>query len=541
MRTKLYVLSVTVLMVLLSLSCNKAKENIDILINADIIHYSVLFDVREATTGNVPEGLSVSAIGQDAGVVYDISGNKNLSMDGGLLTLGIDPHYDPQGGNPLKFSLKITGEGYATMIVPVTINEEQFHQVKNVKLLKLSNPPASVTVVNTNEALATNSTPAQPIVVSSPATTDVPEIVTVTVPAGTKFLDNSGTQINGNLLNLSVVNYNAQNSDNNDLFPGGTFAAEDVNGPNGQTISTYFTTAAVAKVTFTINGQEVKKFDQPISLLLEVNPSYKMAGTNDAVKVGDKLSIWSYSEDTGKWSYEKEGTVTLVNGKFVVEFTTNHLTYYSLNEYVETTSCSSPNLVFNASWLNVNTQPMVLQIWNSDGSKLLETNTVIVSNGLEYALNNLPSYAVSYKVLTTSGEQLAVGTIANPCSGGRLNVQVAAPAVPVVGVTLSLTVKCPNKGIVTPPDFYLYYKTAGAADATYKLLGVVKKGKLTTTLLQLGQRYDFKAQWGDHVKIIKNYLIDKNNLSTTVGLDDHIGDISPEKNRAILIEECSKI
>lgn len=539
MRYKFYNYLTVGLIGLLTLSCNKAKENIDIQINADIIHYSVLLEVSEPS-GTTPVGLSMSVTGSDAGAIYDIVGNRNLQLSNGLITLGVSPKNEPTGGNPVNFSVKISGPGYASVTVPVIIDKGQFNQVKTVRILKLSSLPLYVTAVDKIMPLGGNGTPAQPITISSPKNAVSQEVTTVTVPANTQFLDAAGTQITGNSVDLNIVNYNTQLAGSSSLFPGGTFSATNVTDSNNQTISAFFFPAAFATVTLKVNNIDIKKFSQPITISLELNPLYKTLNSNTTVKNGDQLPIWSYSKDTGKWSYEKDGTVNTINGKLVVQFTTSHLTTYSVAEYVETTTCRKPSIVFNADWLKTGTQPLTLEIWNKDESKLLSTQTVIVSNGLEYILNELPSLEVKYKILTNTGDQLATGSIINPCSGGKVNVTLSAPSIPVVGITLSLIVKCPDKGVITPPDFYLYYRISGATTG-YKLLGVVKKGKLSTTLLAIGQHFDFKVQWGNDEKIIKNYLIDKDNLSTTFGLDDHIGNVSPNKNRAILIEECSKI
>lgn len=540
MRNKLCKYLIAGLAGLSTLSCTKAKENLDIYINADVIHYSVLLEVNEVG-GESPKDLDISIVGDDAGVIYDIVGNKDLKLNNGLITLGVNPKNEPTAADPIHFSIKISGSGYIGVTVPVIIDKEQFSQVRTVSILKLSSPPSSVTIADRTVELPDNGTSTQAIIVSNPVNTTSKEITTVTVPASTQFLNAAGTQITGTSVDLSLINYNTQSVESNNLFPGGTFSAANVTNSNNQSVSAFFLPAAFSMVTLKINGTEVKKFDQPITISMELNPLYKLLNSNATVKEGDQLPIWSYSETTGRWSYEKEGTVSMINGKPVVQFTTNHLTVFSVAEYVETTVCSIPSLSFNADWLKTDTQPLILEIWNKDESRLLSKKTIIVNNGLTYPLNDLPSFEVKYKVLTNTEEELAAGSIANPCAGGKLNVTVSAPLTPVVGVTLSLIVKCPNKGIITPPNFYLYYKPTGSANAKYELLGAVKAGKLSTTLLEIGQRFDFKAQWGSKEKIIKNYLIDKDNLSTTVGVDDHIGNISPDKNRAILIEECSKI
>lgn len=521
------------------LGCDKAKEDLDIFVKADVIHYSVLLQVSEAT-GEIPQDLLISVAGEDADVIYDIAGNKDLAFNGGLLTLGVHPKHEPTEGDPVKFSVRISGPDYAGLIVPVTIEKGQFNQIKNLTILNTSTPPPTVTVAQETAELATDGTTVKPISISSPTNAVTQEITSVIVPANTQFLRADGTPIVGSTLSMSVVNYNSQAPEAVNFFPGGQYNAANVKGPDNSNMSVFFVPAGFASINFNVNGTEVKKFSSPINVAIEIDPQYKSIEGNAAVKVGDKIAIWSYSEDTGEWQYEKEGTVSSANGKLVVPFTTDHLTVYSIAEYVETTNCKSSRAVFNAGWLNNDTQPMTLELWNDDSSKLLSSRTVVVAHNLEEILNDMPAFAVRYKVIA-KGVEVATGRVDAPCAGGNFQINLPAPAIPVVGVTLSLTVKCPNKGVVTPPDFYLYYKDAGAPTSDFRLLGIVKQGKLMTTLLQVGKYYDFRAQYGKYEKVIGNYLIDKTDLSTTVGVDDHLGDHTPEENRAILIEECSKL
>jgi hypothetical protein len=540
MKGQFYKILMIAMVCLSSLSCNKAKENIDILINANVIRYTVLVEIKEFS-GQIPGKLIISVTGEDAGVVYDITGKKDLQLNNGMITLGITPNNEPGTGNPVNFNIKITGSGYAGITVPVTVEMNKFNQVKTISIVKLSAPPAAVTIGNKTAPLGSDGTLALPLTVSSPVNSVFKEITTVTIPVNTQFLDGAGTQIIGTSVGLNVTNYDTRAAESVHLFPHGTFSASNVTDASNQSISAFFVPAGFAAVNLSVNNIEVKKFSQPIRISIQLDPSYKLLSAGQTIKEGDRLGIWSYNEATDRWKYEKEGIVTIINNKPVVEFTTDHLTIYSAAESVETTNCANPGLVFNASWLKTDTQPFILEIWNKDESKLLSSQTIIVYDGLDYQMNDLPPFEVKYKLLSNNREALATGLLSNNCSGGKLNVTISPPVAPVVGVSLSLIVKCPDKGIVIPPDFYVYYKDPASPVTAYELLGVVKRGLLSTTLLKLGQHYDFKAQWGSREKIIKNYLIDKDNLSTTVGLNDHIGNISPDKNRSILIEECNKI
>lgn len=541
MKNNLRIFLTAGLLGLFSLSCDdKLTEGLDIVVNADVIRYSVLLQVNEAN-GETPSNLNISVTGEDADYIYDIAGNKDLVINNGIITVGVHPRHEPTATDPINFSVKLSGPDYLSTTIPVTIDKDQFNQVKSAKVLKLSAAPTTVVVATETVVLAADGTSSEPIVMTTPTTAATPVETKIEVPANTQFLNAAGTPIVGGSLTLNVVNYNTQSSTTASLFPGGKMNATDVTGPDNTKISAFFVPAGFASINLQVGGTAVKKFSQPINLSIELNPEFKLLNSTTPVVSGDRIGIWSYSEDTGKWNYEKEGTISVVNGKPLVSFTTDHLTVYSAAQHVVTTNCKGPSLAFSASWLNTDTQPVTVEVWNDELTQLYYTKTVIVKHGLEDALKDLPTFAVRYKVLNSKDVEIASGRITNPCAGGKVDVALPAPAAAVVGITLSVTVKCPNKGTVTPPDFYLYFKPKGAPKSSYKLLGIVSKGKISTTLLEIGSRYDFKAQWGSKEKEMFDHLIDKKDMSTTVGIDDNLGRNAPEQNKAILIEECSKL
>jgi hypothetical protein len=540
MKKNLRVFLAAGLIGLFSTSCDKVTQDLDLIVNADVIRYSVLLQVTEPS-GALPANLSISVTGEDANAIYDISGNKDLVISNGMITLGVHPRNEPTETDPIRFSVKLSGANHLATTIPVTIKKDQFNQIKTGTILKLSAAPATVAVVNKTVTLAPNGTSAEPITISNPVTASTPVETKVTVPANTQFLSAAGTPITSGALTMTTINYNTQSATMASLFPGGNLNATDVTGPNSSKISAFFLPAGFTSINMKVGNTEVKKFSTPISISMELNAAFKLQGSATPIKAGDKIGIWSYSEDTGKWTYEKEGTVAVVNGKPSVSFTTDHLTVYSAADHVVTTNCVSPRLVYDAVWLNSDTQPMTVEAWNDELTIKYYAKTVIMKHDLEDELADLPTLATRYKVLNGRDEVIASGRIASPCLGGKPKINLPAPAAAVVGVTLSLTVKCPEKGTVTPPDFYLFYKPTGAPNSAYKLLGVVTKGKISTTLLDVGTTYDFKAQWGSREKVVGGHKITSKDMSTVVGVNDNLGSVVPDQNRAILIEECSKL
>jgi hypothetical protein len=539
MRNKLLTVLSAGLLGLATISCDKVTDDLDIIVNSDVIRYNVLVQVDNANGGQ-PNDLQISVSGKDAAHIYDAAGNKDLIINNGIISLGVHPKNEPTENSPIEFNVKLSGPGYISSTVPVTITKDNFNQVRNVKMVKLTQAPPTV-VVKTQTATLTNGTSATPITVTSPATTATPVATKIEVPANTQFLTQTGTPITGGSINLSVVNFNTQSTDIAKLFPGGQLNAADVTDKTGSKESVFFVPAGFAFINMSIGGTEVKKFSNPINVTIDLNPEFRGLNGTTPITAGDNIEIWSYSEDTGKWKYDKEATVAMVNGKPRVTFSIDHLTGFTAAKTAKTTSCKNPRMKFSANWLNKDSQPMTLEIWNTAETQLLVSKTIIMKNGLEEELQGMPSFDTKYKIKNNRDEVIATGNITNSCAGGVSNVNLPAPAAAVVGITLTLTVKCPNKGIVITPDFYLYYKPTGAPESAYKLLGLVQKGKISTTLLDVNKTYDFKAIWGQRVKVVNNHTITSKDMSTTVGVNDFLGTKTPDKNKAILIEECNKL
>jgi hypothetical protein len=87
----------------------------------------------------------------------------------------------------------------------------------------------------------------------------------------------------------------------------------------------------------------------------------------------------------------------------------------------------------------------------------------------------------------------------------------------------------------------LYYKDAGAPTTTFKLLGTVTKGYISTSLLSTSKPYDFKAVWGSYVKLASNKTVSVDNAATVGdGTNEIIGTIAGATNLEMLKEVCKE-
>ncbi|MET3112954.1 hypothetical protein AAKU52_000673 [Pedobacter sp. CG_S7] len=520
-------------------SCRNPAYELNVLFDADVIEYKATLILKDASGSVLPNNLTVAIAGADAASIYDFSGTKKVYANGGVITLGVTPKAIPTAAKSLSFNVLISGPGYDDKNIPVTIVVKQFSQIIEVTMLKVAIPTA-VTAVAASTTTIVSGTTVAPTVVATP-TGNVGETATVTVPAGTQMKDATGAVIAGSKLIVNVVNYEAKDPATIDLFPGASLSAPSVVGATGTTGSAFFIPAGFTSVKMFVDSKEVRNFNTPINISVQLDPTFRPSATGAVVKVGDQLPVYSYDVSTGQFKFEVMGTAAIDSkSKLAITFPINHLTIFVVGDVFATTACIKAPVTYIAPWLNDAKQPVIVEVLTADGLKVIGSTTVLVENGLVNRFANLPAIAVRYRVKDYTGNVLAQGAITNPCAGAALTINLTAPAVQVQNITLVLNVVCPGKGSIIVPNFDLFYKPTGAANTEFRLLGTAEKGLIKTTLLKVGVTYDFRGSWKNETKVINKRTITAQDMSITVGEDFDLG-TARETNRALLIELCKTI
>lgn len=523
----------------LSLQCKNPLQDVTIEVDADVINYSVILDLEEECNC-VLKGVSVAITGKDAEAIYDLSGKKEIALDKGIVALGVHPRMEPTDGQPLSFNFEVSGKGFLPLNVPVKVYKGQFQQILKKRIMKISAPPTGAAVATSSVKLNANSSLTQPVTLTTPLANGKSETATIALPAGTQFQDANGKVLTGGAVQLQMAHFDTKYPESVALFPGGGFSSPEVIGPDGQQMAATILPASFASVDLTVGSTAVRKFNQPITVSMQIDPAYQNLQTNAAVKPGDRLSVFSFEVGEGKWKYEQDVTVSMVNGKLTASFPTNHLTWFSVGQY--TNSCTQGlTLEFKGAWLKETQSPVtvVAEILGFD-SYAVENKLLSVSLGMKEFIPNLPNKPLKFSYFDQEGKKLGETIVQNPCSGGVVVAELAAPDVLSPEVSMELTVRCPGDNTVTiPPDFYLYYREAKSASdpSGFKMLGLVKDGKFKTNLLTTTQEYDFKAIWGSRTKVVYKKKVSLNN-STEVG-QGNTGTGSPKQNLDILIQECN--
>lgn len=151
----------------------------------------------------------------------------------------------------------------------------------------------------------------------------------VSIPEGTKLLDEDGNAVIAS--SAVMVRFDPSEENVLDAYPGGLNVQADVLGVMEQVD---FKSAGFASIVLKDDaGKKVKNFDQDITVAMQ----FKIGttdGSGRVVEVDDIVPVWSYNEDKGTWTYEKDGRVQDLNtadNLYDVVYTTNHLTYFNLD------------------------------------------------------------------------------------------------------------------------------------------------------------------------------------------------------------------
>lgn len=141
---------------LLCAACTKPTEGIKIVVDTNVIKYTALIHITDAANGgNPPAGVSLAVTGQDADQIYEISGKKNFTVAGGIISVGPTPALVPTADRPVKFNIVVTAPGYTTVIQPVQISPGQAQQVISVSMAKTNMAGGGVTVTPATPVTAT--------------------------------------------------------------------------------------------------------------------------------------------------------------------------------------------------------------------------------------------------------------------------------------------------------------------------------------------------------------------------------------------------
>lgn len=295
--------------------------------------------VKDAKTGNlITDKINIQIIGKESANIINFEGEAktNYTKKGPSIYLGLR-NVTPTAAQPIDFKIIISVDGYLTSSRDVSLKGVNNPPVE-ILLVKASTPPVGSAVQQTTitNSATTGANQDNTIVVDNGKYSTIVE-----VDKGTITKDATGNTLSGTL-NTTVATFSGQSSESAKAFPASNSTVLS-KGPNGESNvkGTLVPSVFAAVEMKTANGSRVSTFSQPVDISFEISPNRINPKTNQKVKVGDEFPIYSYSESTGVWTYEKMGVVVSRGNELFVTFPTSHLSWFTLADFIIASGSSS--------------------------------------------------------------------------------------------------------------------------------------------------------------------------------------------------------
>lgn len=533
---KLRLLAIFVLMAIFQ-NCNldKTTEDFDLRLKPELMAHSAQLNISDASDPAViPENITLSIEGENATDVYEVSGVQQFEVVNGKIGIGLHPRGNPTPEDPATITIFITADGYLDKRTQISLSVDEESQLVEIPMVKVDNPPTGVSFEINNTALVGDSL-SNDYAIDLPPANGSSTGMDMVVPKGTEFLDADGNKIRGGQLDVQVGHFDNQQESALSSFPGG-FSPDSLIDENGNGTSGTFVTGGFATIDMSVNGTDVKNFSKPVTVTMEVNANTINPNTGTTVAVGDSFPIWSFDQAANTWQYETDGIVRQGTNGLEVAYQITHLSWYNLD--FKGRRCCGGNWTrvgrrWRYQWLgNCKVINISMPGFERSDYEYFKIRTVYAGtnqsvsrwstkykhlyDGARLTVRNAPSANVEVLVYDRSNNIIGRSGTTTLCNGSMtMNVNATPPQRIVFDVE---GVCANNQQVSIKPSFWVYYKpTAGSS--YFRTLGYLNQGQGSTTLLNIGDEYEFCAYYAG-TRVCTTGVVDKQLYNVTLTLPE---------------------
>ncbi len=499
------------LTIILFAGCKNPAEDVQIIVNTDIFKSPTLIQFTNAKAGSEgPKVFTVEITGAGASSVVTPTGGKVFKTAEGQLNLFLDRNANPSPTNPVKFTVIANATGFAPTYLDVVITSPTDPTIYKVPMVEYANPTAGSGVIVATKVI-TGGTSSSDISFTTATNAGMAQKSDIAIPAGTTFLDAAGQSVGGSQLEARIVHSGFAADGSFANLPGDGFAANLI-GANGQPVAegAYLDPVGSVSINMFAGGKEVKSFNKPVTLDMEINSSTINPTTNQAFKENETIPLWSLNTQTGQW--KNEGNAIVVKntvGVLVARAQINHLTewVYAIRG---STGCTASITINRPSDKEDETFTFTDLVKKSTGSFTLKKGekTKTFSGGIIRSANKLTVTAgadkyVNREIVTPQGTFCGVTTVFNFVEKPDL-----------VGVDLDIKFKCTTKDLLTGINSFITITPVGtSSSSSYSLTKGIGSGTITN-----GVTYKIVASV-DGVAYTSQFTANKNNFVLPSGFD----------------------
>lgn len=532
------------LLLVLSLSlfsCTKPDDIIndfDVHVNPTFYRYIAITDLVDAndSTAVLPANLRIKLSGPDASKIYALDGTQNIQNSGNLVQLMVPTEQEPVAGSPLRFSINASAPGYLGSNLSYEVKEGQYYQNKELRLLNATNLPSNIAVGTAG--FSTNPSTGETSDTIQVSAQKANSKVALTIPPGTKFLDEQGNLILGKKASRFEI----------EIIDGSVFIAVwdgaidlvvPTTGNGGVSLGEGedFSFAVINE-----NGGSTEILTPPglnATVRLDIDPNLYNPETLQPFAVGDRAGVKYFEPEEQVWKFMSNQDLVVKkddNNVLYVDISVDPLSYstesnayrlwyspkltpsyeYSISSNLKSANVPSAtgNLELVFEILNTNIQYVV----ELGGSFNYESPSITSTNPQQdiKALQPLVLKEVRAKSGSLKNSNYSFNA-SETSNGWKIDIDYNSAIDPV---TLAYRLRCDGAFIQPPVGVVMYYRAHDPNDeAPFSELYRFVNNTVTQysfTSLEDGAYYDFRAQYGQdqidtmNVKVIDGHTYDIN-------------------------------
>lgn len=495
-------------------SCTKPGDLLEgtfVNVQTDLLVNPMTIQVLNYDGGEVPRDISVTAYGADKDQIFTVLGERELTLSysdvdkkAAFLSLAVRRIVEFDEQDPLEFTLKFEAEGYMPLFRTFRLTNNTDRRMHNIRMLPIGANLDGLNQETVSIQQGSNGTTERYSARTPSANNN--QRVSIEVAPNTRMMDSNGKTISGNV-DAYVVSYDYTNRITNKVAPASLFA-NNARAKSGESLGQLnFAPVAVYSIDMYGAEGEVKQFDKPVKVQVEIPSGTPHPETGAPIKAGDELEAWSFNESIGDWQEEGRASVISENGgKLIAEFEQTHLSTWFFGgrffcnpptqfqiENVNQPQ-NGPQTFYYVEVINTNNGNVVGTFSNTrfyDG----EIITLIVPANFQ----NAPA-VIRFEIYQYEGDATPLYTspLFAPC-GDQLTINlddVLAPP-PGLGTTFFVDVAgtCSStfNDLVVRPTLPIQVRPSG--NTAWTPLGWLDEGEGSTMALEKGAYYDFRISY----------------------------------------------
>lgn len=394
--------------------------------------YSVLITLSNAdnTTTLINAAVTLNFSGAD--IINNLGRQiSQITLPAGTSkTLSVFLINDPTSTEELRITTRANGfldSGSSAILSP----ERRIYEV-NLNLVSsgvgLAAPGIMVANMDVSSQINSAGMTTEAITITNQENANAPEI-SVTIPEGTMLTDGNGDPVVGTM--LSVTSFDPTESQALAAYPGGLDVMAEVGGDgliingNTQAVGTEaqvsFKSVGFAAITITDEqGNKVRNFSEPVEIAMQF-PIDTTDGELNIINIDDTVPIWSYDEDTSKWTFETQGRVTdqdTADSLYDVIYEVTHLSYYNLDYTIDNCQRSRFNFVDGLGNTDYTAYNTALDVQGIDNENRWSERDNRAFVDIRFAPEEVPGTLEIFirSPLGDNGQLVATETFSNLCS-----------------------------------------------------------------------------------------------------------------------------